>query len=283
MKKMTQYLAGLVFAASVLSAQAGDTNAWLALPKWLGVEAAAGVNSAYVFRGMTLNDGTVIQGSAALRLWIFKLGGWVNVDMNDYQDTVEVGTVSEERVFVSGEYSLLGIRAGAQFTQYMDRRTHKDYLEARRDHSTNDADRTLWQGYLDQLPAPASPDTESTDDREFSAWLAYDAILTPWIAVHRGLDGTIKDQNCVETGLNYHFYNKGGWAMDFGVQGTYFDRPDGESGWSHVEFSQTVTWKILRASFHHVVSVDDELLVDAIDGGPYDIRNYGTIELFLSF
>lgn len=59
------------------------------------VTAAVDVNSAYVWRGMTFNDGVVMQPSLDVAEGGFGLNVWGNLDVDDYDDTLDSGEFSE--------------------------------------------------------------------------------------------------------------------------------------------------------------------------------------------
>ncbi len=59
------------------------------------VTAAVDVNSAYVWRGSTFNDGVVIQPSLDVAEGGFGLNVWGNLDVDDYDDTLDSGEFSE--------------------------------------------------------------------------------------------------------------------------------------------------------------------------------------------
>lgn len=63
----------------------------------LGADVTAGVdvNSAYVWRGITFNDGVVVQPSLDVAAGGFGLNVWANLDADDYDDTLDSGEFSE--------------------------------------------------------------------------------------------------------------------------------------------------------------------------------------------
>jgi len=59
------------------------------------VTTAIDVNSAYVWRGQTFNDGVVIQPSLDVAQGGFGLNVWGNLDVGDYDNTLDNGEFSE--------------------------------------------------------------------------------------------------------------------------------------------------------------------------------------------
>ncbi len=59
------------------------------------VTTAIDVNSAYVWRGITFNDGMVVQPSVDVVAGNFGLNVWGNLDADDYGDTLDSGEFSE--------------------------------------------------------------------------------------------------------------------------------------------------------------------------------------------
>jgi hypothetical protein len=59
------------------------------------VIAAIDVNSAYVWRGMAFNDGVVVQPSLDVAKGGFGINVWGNLDVDDYDDSLDSGEFSE--------------------------------------------------------------------------------------------------------------------------------------------------------------------------------------------
>ncbi len=84
-------LATLVTGGVVTQAAAAD------------VTAALDTNTAYVWRGLTFNDGFVLQPSIDVAANGFAVNVWSNFDLDDYDGAVESGEFSE--VDLAGSYS----------------------------------------------------------------------------------------------------------------------------------------------------------------------------------
>ena len=86
MKKMILAVAATLLVGISATAMAIDC---------VEVTTAVDVNSAYVWRGMTYNDGFVAQPSVNLSTSGFNLNVWGNLDMDDYSDQMDSWQVSE--------------------------------------------------------------------------------------------------------------------------------------------------------------------------------------------
>jgi len=78
------------------------------------VTAAVDVNSAYVWRGITFNDGVVIQPSVDVAYKGFGFNVWGNIDGDDYNETLDKGEFSEVDLTLSYGFDAgpVGITAG---------------------------------------------------------------------------------------------------------------------------------------------------------------------------
>lgn len=81
----------------------------------LGVD----VNSAYVWRGITFNDGLVIQPSLDVTKGGFNINVWGNVDIDDYNDTLDDGEFSEVDLTLSYSHSINTIDLSAGLIEYL--------------------------------------------------------------------------------------------------------------------------------------------------------------------
>ncbi len=108
MKK--RFFLGAVAAVTVATAsfvQAADVSA--------GVE----LNSAYVWRGITLNDGLVVQPSLLLQKESFEIFFWGNINIDDYDGTLETDEFSEIDIDLSYSTELVGLDVTFGVIQYL--------------------------------------------------------------------------------------------------------------------------------------------------------------------
>jgi uncharacterized protein (TIGR02001 family) len=107
-------LGSLVFgiAAAVLIGSAGVAAAAEAT-------AITELNSAYVFRGVTLNDGWVVQPSIDVSKTGFSVNVWGNLDIDDYDGTFNKGEFSEVDLLLQYEFGLGPMTYTAGIVQYL--------------------------------------------------------------------------------------------------------------------------------------------------------------------
>ena len=77
------------------------------------------INSAYVWRGMTFNDGLVFQPSLDVAAGGFGLNVWGNLDASDYDDAVESGEFSEVDITVSYGFDLEPVGITVGYIEYL--------------------------------------------------------------------------------------------------------------------------------------------------------------------
>ncbi len=85
-------------------------------------------NSAYVWRGMTFNDGFVLQPSIDVSANGFAINVWANYDLNDYNGTVEQNQFSEVDLTASYTFKLGAVDASVGIIEYAFPTTHPKVL-----------------------------------------------------------------------------------------------------------------------------------------------------------
>jgi len=80
---------------------------------------AVDINSAYVWRGMTFNDGLVVQPSVNVVSGGFGLNVWGNLDVDDYDDTLKSGEFSEVDLTLSYTHQAGPVAITAGYIEYM--------------------------------------------------------------------------------------------------------------------------------------------------------------------
>lgn len=83
------------------------------------VTAAVDINSAYVWRGLTFNDGIVLQPSLDVTAGGFGLNVWGNLDVDDYDNTIDSGEFSEVDLTVSYGFSAGPVDLGIGYIEYL--------------------------------------------------------------------------------------------------------------------------------------------------------------------
>lgn len=82
------------------------------------VSAGVELNSAYVWRGVTLNDGLVLQPSLILAKSGVEIFFWGNINIDDYDGTLETDEFSEIDIDVSYGRELIGLNVRLGVVQY---------------------------------------------------------------------------------------------------------------------------------------------------------------------
>lgn len=100
-------LATLVTGGIVTQAAAAD------------VTAALDANSAYIWRGLTFNDGFVLQPSIDVAANGFAVNVWSNFDLEDYDGAVESGEFSEVDLTGSYTHKIGPINASVGVIEYL--------------------------------------------------------------------------------------------------------------------------------------------------------------------
>jgi hypothetical protein len=83
------------------------------------VTGAVDINSAYVWRGQTFNDGLVVQPSVDITKGGFGLNVWGNFDIEDYDDTLDSGEFSEVDLTASYGFTLGAVDLGFGYIEYL--------------------------------------------------------------------------------------------------------------------------------------------------------------------
>ncbi|MBV5318747.1 MAG: MltA-interacting MipA family protein [Desulfobulbaceae bacterium] len=100
-------------ALVALAAGGGATQATAAT-----ATAALDTNSAYVWRGLTFNDGFVVQPSVDVSANGFALNVWANYDLDDYNGLVEENQFSEVDLTASYAFKLGAVDASVGIVEY---------------------------------------------------------------------------------------------------------------------------------------------------------------------
>ena len=213
------------------SAEAAEANASLDLA------------SAYVFRGVTINDGWVAQPGLEVDGLPVTLGVWGNVDIDDQNGAYEKGQISEVDLYVLYDLPLEmdKVDLGLDYTDY----TYPNGGEA---------------------------------DREVGMTATVDLLLSPTLGVYYGVDGAVDESLYVEAGLSHEFEISEDVAASLGAALGFNDPKDGDRGFSHYTTTAGVSYKALYARVTYVGQIDDDVLPDAgEEESGYDVDVYGLI------
>ncbi len=77
------------------------------------------VNSAYVWRGITFNDGVVVQPSLDVTKGGFGFNVWGNLDIDDYDNTLDDGEFSEVDLTLSYGFDIKSVSFSFGYIEYL--------------------------------------------------------------------------------------------------------------------------------------------------------------------
>lgn len=247
--KMTRTLAAAIGMAALLgTARAAE------------VTLTADTASAYVFRGATFNDGAVFQpGMSVGGLKVgeteipLSLGVWGNMDLEKVQADGE--TVAE-----AGKFSEVDLTASLALPTVIEG--------------------LGWSvGYTDYL----YPEAGGDPDREVSLSFSVDTLFAPTFAAYYGVDGLIEKSTYLECGVSHSVALPGEVGLNLGTKVGYSIPDEGEEGFNSLDLTAGLSWKAVTASVTYVAQLDDDVLVDAKDGGLYDVEVVGKLSLAQTF
>jgi uncharacterized protein (TIGR02001 family) len=205
------------------------------------------VASAYVFRGATYNDGLVLQpGMEVGGLAGLTFGVWGNLDLDDYDGTLEKGEFSELDPYVSYDLPVEIVDLSVGYTEYT-------------------------------YPMGANADREASVSIGKSAGpvdLAADVFY--------GVDGGIRKSLYVELSAGSEF-ELGCLGAELGATVAYANPDEGESGFSHFTATAGLSAGPVGASVTYIGQIDDKVLPDVKDGGGYDVEVVGMLSASTSF
>jgi uncharacterized protein (TIGR02001 family) len=222
------------------------------------VTAGIDLNSAYVWRGMTFNDGAVLQPSLDVSHGGFGVNVWANMDLDDYDDTLDQGEFSEVDLTLSYSWTMGSVDAGIGYIEYLFPTT-----DAGGAPGTREIYLTLGTG----LPAGFSTelgvyyDFDEVDDYYAVLGLGYGIALTGQLGLEAGASvGYAGDEYCGDGSAGFYDFSLS-LALVYAVTESF-----------------SIGGKIVYAD-----SLDDDNLVDIDDGGPLDVKTLVGITLSYAF
>lgn len=234
------------------------------------VSATADFASAYVFRGVTLNDGLVFQPGVEVsglpipeEYGSVTLGTWANYDLNTYGGALNRNEFSEIDYYVSYALPVKVVDLGITYTEYT---------------------------------YPNSGGT--TADKEIAGSVGKaigDSGLYSSLTANYGLDGAPKDNWYIQAGLDYSKDLSDKLSLSAGLTAAYLIQKTGSDGFNDatasvgLSYALTDKWS-LNGSIVYVAQLDNNVLADTPSGGPastgtfgYDVPVYGTLGLSCDF
>lgn len=217
--------------------------------------AALDLNSAYVWRGQTFNDGFVAQPSidVATELGI-GINVWGNLDIDDYNDTLDSGEFSEIDLTISYAKSFGKLDLGVGYIEYLFPTTETGGAEGTRE---------VYLSLAYGLPASLSVgldiyyDFDEVEDYYNVLSVGWGMDLAQGLSLEAGLSAAYAgDEYCADEGAGFYDYNV---SLSLGYAIT-----DALS---------------VALNLNYTNSLDDDNLADVNDGGPLDTTTYGGISV----
>ncbi len=200
--------------------------------------------SAYVFRGVTFNDGLVAQPYLEAGDLPVTVGVWGNFDIDDYDGALDDGQFSEIDFYAGYDLPLDGpVGVSLGYTEYM------------------------------------YPNSTAEADREFSLGASLDTILGPSVTAYYGVDGGLEESLYVEGGVGHSVDLSEEVALDLGALVGYSSPDVGEDGFSHYSVSAGVSYSYVSASVAYIGQIDDDVLTD----DAYDVEVVGMLGVSYGF
>jgi hypothetical protein len=248
MTKMTAVAvaAGLMGVGTATSAKAAEAT--------VGLDIA----SAYVFRGVTFNDGPVAQPYVDIGGLVegLEFGVWGNIDIDDYDGALEEGQFSEIDIWASYTLPLEGVEVALMYTEY------------------------TYPGFGDAvLVEDAAVATQGVADREIGVSAGLDLILAPYVAVYYGIDGGIEKSLYAEVGVGHDLELAEGVGLSLGALVGFLEPDEGDSGFHQYEVSASLSYGVMGLGLTYVGQIDDDVLTD----DAYDVEVIGMLSLSHSF
>lgn len=220
------------------------------------VSATADFASAYIFRGVTLNDGLVFQPGAKIsgfpipeEYGSVAVGTWANFDINDIGGGREF---SEVDYYATYALPIKAVDLSTTYTEY-----------------------TYPQG--------------ASADREVALAVGKaigESGLYPSLTVNYGLYGLVEKNWYIQGGLDYTKKLMEALTLSTGVKVAYLVSDAGKDGFNDatakvgLSYALTENWAV-NGSLNYVAQLDDEVLVDAV--GAYDKEAFAMLGLSCNF
>lgn len=222
------------------------------------VTAAVDFNSAYVWRGMTFNDGMVAQPSIDVAAGGFGFNVWGNIDIDDYDDTLDSGEFSEVDLTASYGFTLGMVDVGVGYIEYLFPTTEVGGLEGSRE---------IYLSLGTGLPAGFSValdvyyDIDEMEEYYSVLGVSYAYDINEQLSLEAGASiAYAGDKYCGDDSAGFYDFNL---SLSIG-------------------YAITETLGV-SASINYVDSVDDDNLVDVDDDGYLDVKTYGGVGISYAF
>lgn len=218
----------------------------------------AELNSAYVWRGITFNDGMVVQPSVDVAVGNFGLNVWGNLDIGDYDDTLDSGEFSEIDLTLT-----YGFDAGPV---------------------------GLTAGYIEYL----FPTTE-TGGAPGTREVFLDLGITPAEGIATGITGYYDfdevEDYYLNVYINYGVLLDSGLGIDCSASAGYVGSDasaSGDAGFHEYTLTLGMGYDItdmiaVSAAIGYTDAIDDDVLPDVEAGGGQDVNFFGGAGIAFAF
>ena len=222
------------------------------------VTAAVDVNSAYVWRGQTFNDGIVAQPSVDVASGGFGFNVWGNIDIDDYDDTLDTGEFSEVDLTVSYGITLGMVDVGVGYIEYLFPTTEKGGALGTR------------EVYL-SLGVPLTAGLSLA----FDVYYDFDEVEDYYSTLGLDWEYGISEQLSLGVGASIAYAGEEYCADD--SAGLYDYNISLSLGYAISE-----AWS-MSAFVQYTDSLDSDKLADVDDGGALDVNTLGGVNISYSF
>ena len=222
------------------------------------VTAAADLNSAYVWRGQTLNDGLVFQPSVDVAEGNFGLNVWGNLDIDDYDDNYDSGEFSEVDITLSYLFKVQNMDLTVGYIEYLYPTTKRSGQEGTREIYGSMG---VPLAYGLSLDLDLYYDIDELNDIYINLGFDYTYALSQQLSLGAGVSiAYAGDEYCYDDSAGLYDYN-------FLVSGTYALDKD----------------LSVSAFIKYTGSLDDDNLKDMDSPGALDVNFYCGIGVSYGF
>lgn len=224
------------------------------------VSATADFASAYIFRGVTLNDGLVFQPGVSIsglpipeEYGSVTLGTWANYDLSDYGGLLDKNEFSEIDYYVSYALPVKVVDLAVTYTQY------------------------------------TYPTASIDADKEVAVSVGKgigDTGLYASLAANYGLGGAVDKNWYIQPALAYEKSLTDALTLSSGISVGYYIKDAGKDGFNDatgkigLSYALTEKWSV-HGALNYVAQLDDEVLPDGILA--YDKSFYATLGVSCDF
>jgi hypothetical protein len=224
-------------------------------PAWSAdATATLDINSAYVWRGITFNDGLVAQPSMDVALGNFGFNVWGNMDLSDYNNNVDANNFSEIDLTLSYSRTIQKLDISAGLIEYL-------------------------------FPAGGP----GTREIYLSLGIPIIAGLSTGVDLYYDIDEFHGYYAVANVGYHLDITEKLG--LDAGATAGYVSKEEaagGKTGFDDYSMSVSASYTLtdalsVGAGLNYVGSLDDKVLPDGKYGTGLDTQFYGGVNVAYSF